>query len=382
MNAQRTTVLRWQLPALVASLLAALTVAVVQSHPDNVSGGASGVTVRSGQNGKTTAGPSPQVVLPNRGGAAPAEAPDFAVPDLVWTGPLSVFTAGGYSANDTAGQSLSTVEGVSLLGGRITADLVVAVATSAGDGVTAASSAAGSEVVNLVVDGVPKGNISGANVGIPIAGGTVIVNQQTLGGDGTSTSDLSVTGLHVILRDPWTWRVTDDISIGKASSGVATSAFAPAHPLVECVFYTGGGRIDREPMQSNQDFATFGFNATLRHTTNCKGPRGQLQYVDHFRRIKFHGTSADISAEFEDFERGGKCARFGGEGRLNVDNTGWTAASYEAEACDNGEPGVGRDTFRIRISVGYDSFAGEGKGPTLKGGNIQRHASDELVSGS
>jgi hypothetical protein len=75
-------------------------------------------------------------------------------------------SGGAVGVTDTSAQSLSTIEKVSILGGRITADLVVAIASSAGDGATVGSNATGSEVVNLVVDGVSKGNVTGANVGI------------------------------------------------------------------------------------------------------------------------------------------------------------------------------------------------------------------------
>ncbi len=323
----RRTVL-WLFLPLTLGLLGVAVVAY-SSPPDGVRGAASGATVESG---KTKVAPAPQVVLPGAGGAVFTEAPTINVPDVVSTGALSAISNGAFGATDTSAQSLATIENVSLLGGRVRADLIVAIASSAGDGAAAASNSAGSEVVNLVVDGVPKGNVSGTNVGVPIAGGTVIVNEQTLGGDGTTA-----------------WGVPQ-----------------------ACVFYTGGGRIDRDPPQSNQDFATFGFNATMRNTTDCQGPAAQLEYVDHFRGFKFHGTSADIASEFDDTEFGGKCAQINGVGRYSLNNGPWTDSSYQAVACDNGEPGVGRDKFMIEVAVGYNSLS-EGKGPILRGGNIQRH---------
>ena len=368
-SVKRRTARLLLLPLAIALLLG-VAVKANSSPPDGVRGAASGATVASG---KTKVAAAPQVVLPGGGGAVFTEAPTINVPDVVSTGALSAISNGAFGATDTSAQSLATIEDVNLLNGRVRADLIVAIASSAGDGATAASNSEGSEVINLVVDGVPKGNVSGTNVGIPIAGGTVVVNEQTLGGDGTSTSDIGVNALRVILRDPWTWDVTDDFKVGSASSGVTTGAFIPAWGVPQtCVFYTGGGRIDRNPPQSNQDFATFGFNATMRNTSDCQGPAGQLEYVDHFRRFKFHGTSADITSEFDDADFGGKCALFNGQGRYSIDNGPWTDSSYQAEACDNGEPGVGRDKFMIEVAVGYNSLS-EGKGPILRGGNIQRH---------
>lgn len=355
-------------PALILAL--GVMVRTVGAPPDSVDGSASGATIQSG---RTRVGPVSQVTLPHHGGAVSTEEPRLEVPGVIVTGPLTAASGGATGLSDTSAQSVATVENVTLLGGRVRADLVVAIASSAGDGAAAASNAAGTEVVNLVVDGVSKGNVSGANVGIPIAGGTVIVNEQIAGGDGVETTKMSVNALRVIVRDPMTWAITDDIKVGSAMSGVTATPFVPAHPLPEeCVFYTGGGRIDRIPHQNNQDFATFGFNATMRNTADCKGPAGQLQYVDHFRRFKFHGTSADIVGESDDGEFGGKCAEIAGEGRFSLDNGPWTDATYRAIACDNGEPGVGRDKFMIEVSAGYNSLV-EGKGPILKGGNIQRH---------
>jgi len=366
---RKKTVL-WMLASLAISALLGVAARSFSATPDGVGGGASGASVESG---KTKVGPTPQVVLPGFGGAVFTEAPKMNVPNVISAGALRAMSNGAFGANDTSAESLSTIENVNLLDGRIQADLIVAIASSAGDGATALSDGEGSEVVNLVVDGVPKGNVSGANVGIPIAGGTVVVNEQTAGGDGASTSNIAVNALRVILRDPTTWAVTDDIKVGSAASGVSTGAFIPAWQLPpECIFYTGGGRIDRVPAQSNQDFATFGFNATLRDTTTCKGPAGQLEYVDHFRRFKFHGTSADITGEIDDPDFGGKCAEIVGSGRYSLDNGPWTDSTYRAVACDNGEPGVGRDKFMIEVAAGYSSQS-EGKGPILRGGNIQRH---------
>jgi len=365
----KRAVFRLYLP-LALALLLGMGITAFSAQPDGVRGAASGATVESG---KTKVAPAPQVLLPGGGGAVFTEAPAINVPDVVSTGNLRAISNGAFGAADTSAQSLSTIENVSLLNGRVRADLIVAIASSAGDGASAASNSAGSEVVNLVVDGVHKGNISGTNVGVPIAGGTVIVNEQTLGGDGSSTSDVAVNALRVVLRDPWTWAVTNDFKVGSAASGVTTGAFVPAWGVPEtCVFYTGGGRIDRDPAQSNQDFATFGFNATMRNTTDCKGPAGQLEYVDHFLGFKFHGTSADIVSEFDDSDFGGKCAQISGTGRYSLNNGPWTDATYQAVACDNGEPGVGRDKFMIEVASGYNSLS-EGKGPILRGGNIQRH---------
>src|SRR6266704_5955950 len=201
----RKRTILWLSWPLTLGLLLGVGVKAFTATPDGVRGAASGATVESG---KTKVAPAPQVVLPGAGGAVFSEAPTINIPDVVSTGALSAISNGAFGATDTSAQSLATIENVSLLGGRVRADLIVAIASSAGDGATAASDSAGSEVVNLVVDGVPKGNVSGTNVGIPIAGGTVIVNEQTLGGDGSSRSDVNVNALRGTLSDTCTSPVT------------------------------------------------------------------------------------------------------------------------------------------------------------------------------
>lgn len=363
---------QWFLRVVAVSLVLVFMAVPAQAHPDTVSGEASGATVNAGG---AVLGPTPQAVLPSDGGYATAESSSLSVPNVLSTETLSAITGGGIGDLDTSAQSLTTVENVNLLNGLIRADLLVPMASSTGDGAAATSDATGSEVVNLVVNGVSLGNVRAPNVRIPIPGGTLIVNEHVVSGDGVSTSSITVNSLHVILQDALTGATTGEIKVGSASSGVVTSPFIPAHvQLPQCQFMTGGGRIDREPPQSNQDFATFGFNATMRNTVpNCPGPAGQLQYVDHHIKFKFHGTSADIVAVFTDSEFGGDCKTIVGSGRFNLNNTGWVASDYRADACDNGEPGVGRDKFRIIVfNAGYDSLA-EGKGPKLTGGNIQAH---------
>ena len=63
---------------------------------------------------------------------------------------------------------------------------------------------------------------------------------------------------------------------------------------------------------------------------------------------------------------------FGGTIRVKHGNGDWHTHDFSVEACDNGEPGVGRDTFSITVSG-----TGPGHGSTgrtvLTGGNIQAH---------
>ena len=53
-------------------------------------------------------------------------------------------------------------------------------------------------------------------------------------------------------------------------------------------------------------------------------------------------------------------------GEATVNGSG--SFDYRIDVTDNAEPGAGTDTYRIRLSNGYDSGT-----QTLEGGNVQLH---------
>jgi hypothetical protein len=131
--------------------------------------------------------------------------------------------------------------------------------------------------------------------------------------------------------------------------------------------FTGGGRIDPAIGKT-----TFGFNVDGRQACAFEGPiKGQLQVVHHPSQSKYHTTEI---TEFNSYAspEGGECAEWSGTVRAKHGNDDWHTHGFEAEACDNGEPGsspgTGPDTFR---------FTASGHGTTgrteLTGGNIQSH---------
>lgn len=371
-----------RLIGLVLVSLACLTIPAA-AYADSASGKAYGAAVNALG---ATVGPTPLAVLPSDGGMAAAEAASLSVPSVLGTDALRAITAGAIGGV----QSLATVQDVNILNGLITAKLVVPISSSTADGATASSDSTGSALIGLVVNGVALGDGPFApNTQINIPGvGTLTVNEQRLSGDGVSGSGLTVNMLHLVLKDPLTGASVGDIVVGSARSDVFTSPFVPAH-LVQptgCVFYTGGGRIDAITPLSRQDFGTFGFNATTRNRPNGCGPAGQLQYHDHHYRFNIHGISADIDGEDTDLEFGGLCALFSGKARVRQGNTTLVGPNadgtfdYSARACDNDEPGVGKDKFNILVPGVYDSTVcaapctSGNKDVHLRGGNIQRHA--------
>lgn len=117
---------------------------------------------------------------------------------------------------------------------------------------------------------------------------------------------------------------------------------------------TYGGRIQA----ANGDKATFGGNAMV----PASGPKGSEEYRDHGAAANLNVHSIKVLAVTCGAD--GKSASIFGTARIN----GSGPVNYRIDVSDNGEPGAGSDTYRIRLSTGYDS--GE---QTLVGGNIQLH---------
>lgn len=129
--------------------------------------------------------------------------------------------------------------------------------------------------------------------------------------------------------------------------------------------FTGGGRID--PFSPPQKI-TFGFNVHADDYCASGGAiKGQVQIVHHPTQSKVHSISL---TDFSSYREGrGECATFGGTARVKHGSDDWHTHTFRVEACDNGEPGRGNDTFAV--SVPDHGFA---TGRTLlTGGNIQAH---------
>lgn len=116
---------------------------------------------------------------------------------------------------------------------------------------------------------------------------------------------------------------------------------------------TDGGRI----WAANGDKATFGSVAKV---SSAGMPSGAQQYRDHGPAVNLNVHSTEVLAVVC---TGNDVSIFG---TATINGSG--SFDYRIDLTDNGEPGVGVDTYRIRLSTGYDS--GE---QTLVGGNIQLH---------
>jgi hypothetical protein len=115
---------------------------------------------------------------------------------------------------------------------------------------------------------------------------------------------------------------------------------------------TNGGRIQA----ANGDKATFGGNA------KATGLQGEEEYQDHGAAANLNVHSSSILAVTCSAD--GKSASIFGTATVN----GSGSFDFRIDVTDIGEPGAGQDTYRIRLSNGYDSGT-----QTLAGGNIQLH---------
>ncbi len=326
-----------------------LLVGATNARPNSVSGEAFGISVNAAG---VTVGPTPHVVLPPDGGMVSDRLLRIAVPNAAASSTLEVVTTGSIGPNKASAQSSATVEVLNVLNDLVKATVVVAVASSTADGSTATSTSEGSTILGLSISGsTPVDVTPSANTQITIPGGTLTLNEQILEGDGVHTSALTVNMIHVVLKEPLTGAITADIVVSSAHSDVN---FVPA-PKAGNAFMTGGGKLG-----TGRDIATFGFNAGSR---GAGGLHGQLQYIDHAASLNVHSLSIDSFGLIGETP----CVTFSGSARVNnADGYNFTVN----RACDNGEPGVGHDTFDISVSGPGVSYSRSG---TLTGGNLQLH---------
>jgi len=151
------------------------------------------------------------------------------VPGLATAQDLFTIVTG--DADDLGGSnavSTATLGVVNLLNGLITADGVVAVASSTVGDNAVGSNAEGSSLGNLVVSGVEVSDPApNTRMDLP-AVGYVVFNEQIPTGDGVTTTGMTVNMIHVVLQQPILgllgqvigYRTVGDIVVGSATSSV------------------------------------------------------------------------------------------------------------------------------------------------------------------
>jgi len=164
---------------------------------------------------------APSAVLPAGGTMAQDQATNVSIADMVTAQDAFAIVAGdGTDASDAV--SSATLGQVSILNGLITADGIVAMASSTVDGGGANSNAEGSSLANLVVNGVQVSDPA-PNTRMDLPGvGYVVFNEQIPTGDGVTSSGITVNMIHVVLQQLglFGYETTGEIIVGSASSGV------------------------------------------------------------------------------------------------------------------------------------------------------------------
>ena len=188
--------------------------AVAQSGSVSGQGAAAAVTTASGAQQFALA------ALPTSGGMADSELASVAVPSTLSAAGLASITTGQLDQTLVSATTTAEAADVNVLNGLITAQAVLAVATSYANGVTATSESSGSTLLGLVINGVSYGDVSpDPNTQVSLPGvGYVVLNEQVPTGDGVHATGLTVNMIHVYLTDPVLGTPTGDIVVGTATS--------------------------------------------------------------------------------------------------------------------------------------------------------------------
>lgn len=154
--------------------------------------------------------------LPAGGGQMAADTSGIATTQLS-SASIAAVTAGEADSDGLGSQqSVATASNVSLLGGMITADRVVGIASVTSNGNKSSGDYDGSVITNLTVNGTLVSGtdfLPAPNTRMNIPGGYVVLNEQTTAGHGKGTS-VSVNMIHVYLSSG------DEIVVGAASSSI------------------------------------------------------------------------------------------------------------------------------------------------------------------
>ena len=190
--------------ALAANVLVAAAPALANANAKEIGfeGSAYGTSVnvggvvKSGRSALSVLGCTSQVGVTHTNTAASVNAA------VITTGTIDTSTASETTATGVASTSTTTVQGVSILGGLVSATALQSVSTTSRDNSTKklSISAAGTTFTNLKVLGIPITIQPAPNTTIALPGvGEVILNQQT-GHVGTNTAGLTVIAIHVIVN--------------------------------------------------------------------------------------------------------------------------------------------------------------------------------------
>ena len=304
--------------------------------------------------------------LDSTGGAKQASLLNLSIPGLLLGDVLHATAVGEGSSSQS---EASAVFNVTLAGNTIGTGFVMARANAycGGAGATVSGS---TEIDGLVVNGHRIRVTGSPNQTLSLPGGVrIILNEQTSSVQGQSGS-ITVNALHIKVPGIIDAVIASASALagGGGSNPAITSPFSVMIlPLLgtrnpPCAdFVTGGGWII--------DKGTFGVGGGFKPDGT---PWGHLEYQDHGAGMNVHGTGVTNCGV-----TGPNSRQITGTAEVNS-QSGDTCGpfTYAVDVADNGEPGIGVDTFALAVSDGCVVVysGGEPAGSTtLSGGNIQLH---------
>lgn len=279
--------------------------------------------------------------LPSSGGQAEATLVEAERPGLLTARALHAATI----AQGNRAHSEASIANLKLTVGEntIEASFLSAEAQAECNDDGTATATGSSEIADLRINGGDPIVITGEpNQEVLLPGGLkIIINEQNNSSSG-NTGDITVNALHVFVP------------------GVADVVIASAHADISCRqvivcdqagdFVTGGGWIVTSGSRAN-----FGVGGGIKHN----GFWGHLTYIDHGANLKVKGLGVN---GYDMVDANTRIIR--GPAEIN----GVPGHRYEVTVTDDGEPGRGRDRFRIVLAP-----SGYAAGKELDGGNIQLH---------
>ena len=148
---------KWTLLGLLGVCIAwAASLKVEAQSANSVSGQATGTFAATPLGSLAS---TPVVTLPADGGMATGEEAGVGVTGVLQAEGLATVTTGVIGENASSAQSLATASDVNILNGVVTAKGVIALSSSASNGIQATTTDAGSTIVDLVVNGMTRRRI-------------------------------------------------------------------------------------------------------------------------------------------------------------------------------------------------------------------------------
>ncbi len=270
--------------------------------------------------------------LPPEGGALHETALEINLPGILTSGIAHAATTGQAKyVNSEAGVVDANV---SLLGNAVTlsADIIMAQAEALCASAKKGNVKGSSTIAGLVLNGTPI-NVTGKpnqTIELPLLVGNVklVINEQIVTKSGNNAA-ITVNAIHLTVTS--IVGTIADVVIGHAEAGVLCAKQA------QCPTKNSASGMGTIQLPSGK--ASFSFS-------------GGIKNGDFFGKLKYNdkaGTKLDGTGVTDYKQTGAKSRQIVGTAKLN----GGATVTYTLDIVDGGKPN--KDTFRLRLSNGYDT---------------------------